>query len=298
MSFHHLKYLDDPKDPESARGYSDAEFQQLCDSIKGQPAPDLTDPITYERVRSGYLIPFYDFKPEGKRLAFGRFKAPYTGHSFENSDHGKIEAYSINQRLFNYMLYHAKDGRIYAGAQYLGNYGGWKHLANGLKSFFDQKNKVLTTSIRSQGYAFDKVYPKEIKLKVSKKSKSIDGKNVLTNQQLITLQKGADGQQFEQAARSGILSLMKKPLEQRGEELRKALKAAGLQEFSDYDIEDCVVVVDITGGSKSYHIFENGLRATKFYLNVELNEDGWPFMEPTRTEMKKAFKEHVLEEIG
>lgn len=298
VSFHHLKYLEDPQDRESSRGFSEGEFSELLAKIEGQIPPDMGDALVFERVRSGNIIPFYDFERHSKRCAFGRFKAPYTGHSFENSDHGKIEAKSVNQRLFNYMLYHTKDGRIFVGAQYLGTYGGWGHLANGLTGFFDQKNKILTTSIRSQGYAFDSVYPKEIKIKVSKKSKTIDGKNVLTNEQVISLQKGEDSDHFEKAARSGILSILKMPIADRNEELRKALKNAGLQEFDDFDIEDCVVIADVSNGSKSYHIFDNGLRATKFYLDVGLDPDGLPLMEPTRKEMRKVFKEQILAEIA
>lgn len=298
VSFHHLKYLEDPQDRDTSRGFTEAEFSELLKKIESQVPPDMGDPLIFERVRSGNIIPFYDFERRSKRCAFGRFKAPYTGHAFENSDHGKIEAKSVNQRLFNYMLYHTKDGRIFVGAQYLGTYGGWGHLANGLTGFFDQKNKVLTTSIRSQGYSFDNVYPKEIKITASKKSKTIDGKNVLTNEKIISLQKGADGADFEKAARSGILSILKLPIADRNEKLRQALKNAGLQEFDDYEIENCVVIADVANGSQSFHIFENGLRATKFYLDVTVDQDGLPLIDQTRREMRKVFKNQILAEIA
>lgn len=298
VSFHYLKYLDDPQDTDTARGFTEGEFEALLTSIADQAPLDLGEALILERVRSGNLIPFSDFHLDGKRCAFGRFKAPYSGHSFENSDKGKIEASSVNQRLFNFMLYHTNDGRIFAGAQYLGNYGGWGHLSNGLKGFFDQKNKIQSTSIRKQGNLFEHVYPKEIKITVSKKSESIDKKNILTQEQVITLRRGKDGQEFEKETRRSILSILTKPLDKRGDELRKVLQDSGLQEFDDYDIEDCVVVADIKNGTKRYHIFENGLQATRFALAVPLDNDGHPIIEPTRNAMKQVFIEQILPDLG
>lgn len=298
VSFHYLRYLDDPQDLDSARGFSSAEFETLVSQIESQVAPDMGDKLTFERVRSGNIIPFSDFHRNSARCIFGTFKAPYTSYSFDNSDKGKIEAGSVNQRKFNYMLYRLNDGRIFSGAQYLGNYGGWGHLANGIRGFFDQKNKVLSTSIRKQGVMFEDVFPREIIIRASKKSEKLDEKNFITQEKVLTLQRGENSQGFEDEARKSILSILKKPLEERGQELRKALITAGLQEFDDYQIDDCVVVADFQKGTKRYHIFENGLRATRFGLTVPLDSDGHPEMEPTRAAMKAVFQSQILEDLA
>ena len=94
------------------------------------------------------------------------------------------------------------------------------------------------------------------------------------------------------------MSILKLPIADRNEKLRQALKNAGLQEFDDYEIENCVVIADVANGSQSFHIFENGLRATKFYLDVTVDQDGLPLIDQTRREMRKVFKNQILAEIA
>lgn len=108
------------------------DFDELLRKIEAQPEPNLKDHNDFDGVKSGRIVPFLELEHINDRTFFGLFRSAYWGHSFENTEKGKIAAESLNLRNFCFLLYYSESGRIYLGCQYLGNYGDYGSLGKSL----------------------------------------------------------------------------------------------------------------------------------------------------------------------
>jgi len=296
VSFHYLLMKTTKEKEEITVPFSEKDFQKLSKNIRDQPKPDITDSEILAKVRYGSLIPFSDFK-EGKssRCVFGTFQAPYTGHSFDNSEKGKISADSVNQRKFHYLLYLSDSGRIYIGSQYLGNYGGYGALRDAILKFLPSKKGVQSHSFRTDHVDMAKVKPTEIKVNVAKKSKDIASNNVFQSNSMIAVKKSPSDENFEVDIKKNILNLKNKSIEKVKEGIAKHLSDAKLFDVADDDILDCTVVVQVNGRSKTIYMLEGGHFATRFALDATLNNDGHPKKKETREKMYDVLKNQIID---
>ncbi|GAB5480720.1 MAG: hypothetical protein Pars92KO_04770 [Parasphingorhabdus sp.] len=298
VSFH---YMVRPNKDKKADGYDEisvADFDGLCDVIEKQPKPDTTDPKTLERLRFGTLIPFANFKRMDARCVFGTFEAPYSGHSFKNSEKGKIEANSVNQRQFHYCLYLSGSGRLYVGSQYLGPYGSYLDLKLAIKRFMKNGSSLIDFAIRDDSLALSKVVPKEIQIDVSNASDEIHRDQVLGRKTAIVLKRDKKGGDFEAAARDRILPIFNSKSKDRAKELAKTLNDLGMFSVEEGEITDGKMVIEKGRGQQTIYLFEPLNFATKYNLDVPLNSDGHPKTKAVRKAIYKALEQNIIFNAG
>ncbi|WP_108810636.1 hypothetical protein [Sphingorhabdus sp. Alg231-15] len=297
VSFHYL-LRDNPDEDEGFLPFTQEDFDQLLSDIESQPEPDMGDPLVFDRVRLGALVPFLDMQRKSIRCVFGKFKAPYSGHSFDNSEKGKISAESVNQRIFNYILYLSNDGKLYVGAQYLGNYGGWLPLSLALKKMLGQPTKIASTSFRNDLIYLEGARPKELQVNIHRQPEKIAADPKLATRAMFALQRDEKGDTFEQDARSNLLPLLGQSRDKIRKKVLESLHKNGLTEINDEEIEKCVLIADVNGREKRFYFLDQINVATRFPIEVTLNEDGHPLTKPTREKMYALLEREIIEKLS
>jgi hypothetical protein len=298
VSFHYLMREGADGGDEEIKPFTQEDFENLLKSIAEQPMPDMTNQSTFERVRYGSLVPFSELKRKNARCAFGKFKAPYSGHSFENSEKGKITADSVNQRTFNYLLYLSNNGRIYVGAQYLGNYGGWLPLSGAIKKFLGQPSKIASASFRNELAYLEGASPKEIEVSIHRQPDKISADPSLVRKTKISFQREEKGDQFEQDTKDNLFPLFGKNSSTIKKELVKSLKKNGLTEISDDEITDCVMIAEVNGKEKRFYFLDQINIATRFPIDVSIDKDGHPDTDQTQDKMYKLLEKEIISKIA
>lgn len=298
VSFHHMMRRDDDPKSENLLPITQAEFEQLLDNIEHQAPVDMTDEDTKRRVRSGSLVPFFQFERRTSQLAFAKFEAAYSGHSFKNSDFGKIERDSINQREFNCLLYLSKGGRLFVGAQYLGAYGSYFDLRYAISRYLPNSSDVVDFVYRDDTFTLADVRPKEIQIDVTNASHKLHEDNVLGKRSAIVLKRTKKGDEWEKAAKKQIFPLFQSKAEDRAEKLAKTLNDLGLFSVEEGEILNGKMVLEVGKGQQTVYLFEPLNFATKFPLDVPLNKDGHPKVKPVRNAMEEVLKNQILKKLG
>lgn len=276
VSFHFIQRERGIGDNAQVRPITLEEFTALCENIESQPWPDADDIETKERLKSGTLIPLRNFSQLNERTAIGTFQTSYTGHAFHNTEKGKISADSLNQREFLYILYLSEDGRVFVGAQYLGNYGGYEALRWGITRHLRSREGIRSYSFRRETYDPRLIKPKAIKVNISPRVRD-DEDNVLTKRRVIVLERdGVGDEAFEDAARDQFLPIMNSDDPQKKETLIRLLSDNDLMSAADEDVSNCVMLAEVDGAEKRLHVIGDGMFATRFHLNVPYNIDGHP----------------------
>lgn len=298
VSFHYMVRRNTEEEDGDNLPLDQNEFEELLEKIESQPLIDVSDEETKRLVRMGKIVPFSKFKRENSQLAFAKFEAAYSGHSFKNSDFGKIERDSVNQREFNCLLYLTKTGRLVVGAQYLGNFGSYYDLRNGITRFLRKGSQVIDHSFRDDSLSVDDAKPKEIQIEVTKPATSLHADNVLANRRAIVLKRSRKGDDWEEAAKSKIWPIFQSKHENRAEKLAKTLNEIGLWSVENDELVNGKIVLDVGKGQKTVYLFEPFNFATRFPLDVPLNKDGHPKTKPVREAMAHVLKENVIKKLG
>lgn len=246
-------------------------------------------------MRVGTLVPFRNFERVNGRIARGTFQTSYSGHSFHNTEKGKISADSLNQREFQYLLYLSDDGKIFVGAQYLGNYGGYETLRWGLLRHFRSRVGVRSYSFRKEIYEPSLVKPKEIRINIAAKGRDYED-NALTKKRMVVLQRerGEDNA-FEDAARDTFLPIMASDGDTKKFQLAQLLTNNNLMSADDEEVMNCVMLADIDGREKRFHVMGDSHFATRFPLQVPYNSDGHPVYGPTASAIISTLQREIID---
>lgn len=240
-------------------------------------------------------VPIDHVEKIDNRTMFGSYKGIYTGHSFENTEKGKISADSANLRPFYFILYISESGRIYIGAQYLGMYGSYISLRDTLISFLDDKTYIVAKSFRMNYDSFEGVEPTEVRVRISQKDDEINKKNIFKNGMFVAFKKSGNGQEFSREIKRRLVPSFGSSRENVQKAISNMLRASELIDVSDDQIEDCTVVGEINGKKKTIYLIEEGSFATHFPLAVGINVDGHPEMEPTKKAMFDILSKKIIE---
>lgn len=287
VTFHHIS-------KSNGQSFTPEEFKKLRKKIKNFPVTDVTAPANVALMRGGSLVPLTDYKKIDDIRIFGAFHATYSGHSYENNEKGTIPARSINIRKFYYLLYLSKDGKIYIGAQYLGTFGGYGDILFAIKKLLPSDLSTKSTSIRSHSYMASNVTPKEIRLTVRRAAQKMGSKPSLIEKGVFSLQRTEKGSPFEQAVKNQIFPIFKLPLDRRKDALIAELSSSGIFEIDDDELSNCNIIVDVNGRQQTLYLFDDGVRATKFELSVELTSDGHPKLEQIQPLMLDILDKNII----
>lgn len=297
VSFHHLSRIDPEEEGEPQVAFTKDDFRKLVHEIKNQKVPNLAVKDELEAVRFGKIIPFSEVEERSSRLTFFKFTAPYSGHSFLNSEKGKISKESVNQRTFNAIIYLSDDGKIHVGAQYLGTYGGWTPLVTSLKRILGQPSSLKSVSYRNEMAYLDGAIPKELQVTINKQPKDIAGAGQRRTKFLFATQRIERGDHFENDTKQNIVPLYGQEPKKIRARLAEELVRNGLTEVTDADIEGCVLVAEIDGREKRFYFLDSNGFATKFPVDVGLDEDGHPVTDQVRTKMFDLLQSEIIAKL-
>ncbi|MGL1921325.1 MAG: hypothetical protein OCD03_09875 [Hyphomicrobiales bacterium] len=293
-SFHF--FLRKPSSPskDTIVPFSKIEFSQLVNAIKTRPKSNLKNANDLEALRFNGIVSLEQLKIINDRTVFGVFRAPYTGHAYENSEKGKISANSVSMRGFHYLLYHAEDGKIYLGSQYLGSYGGYGALSKTLKELFDTPKSITSHTFKLDSSYYENAQAKEVIVTFRRNPKIINSDNIFGNNSMIAVKKENRDDGFEDGVSKSLFPLIGKGSSDIKSALAELVNENVLFDVSDEDIQDCTILATINGKKKKIYMFENGSYATKFTLNVPLSSDGHPLYENTKDEMLSLLQHKIL----
>lgn len=293
-SFHYLYRTRKSGEDDVAFPFTPADYSQLFGKMQAQKPFDLTLEADVERLRSRKEAPFENLTLMNDRTITGTFRASYWGHGYDNTEKGRISADSVNLRPFHFVLYLSETGNIYIGSQYLGLFGGYNTLKDTLIGMLPDRKGVRSASFRLGASYYKNAEPKEIRVNVSNKATSVAGRSSLGGKMMIALTRSSKEDPLVDRVKKGIIPFFG----QRRSEIQQAV--AGLMnqsdiiEVSDDDILDCTVLADMNGKTTTIYMFDNGLRATRFRLEVEVDNDGHPENADTCNEILVALNEHVI----
>ena len=300
VSFHTIEKGIKSKDGQfTPHKFQPTEFAALIAKIESQPEPDLENPNDFDGVKFGWLIPFLDLELIDERTFFGKFSSAYWGHSFQNTEKGKIAANTLNLRDFCFLLYHSECGKIFLGCQYLGNYGDYGSLSRSLLKMTGLGVNVRSTSFVSEAEDYKNTIPQEVRVTLSSNSKSLASGNALGSGSTVAFKKSGKDDQFEITVKDHILSMVGQPVAAVKKQVAAMLNKNELFSVADDDIRDCSVTVrkKKSRSTKTVYLFGQTSRATRFHMNVDLDSDGWPILEKAKKSMLKKLQEEIISKV-
>lgn len=269
------------------------DFERFCESIKNLPKVNLDDEPTLDKLRAKQLCSIESLEILDERTSFGVFKAPYSGHAYENSEKGKISADSVSLRSFHFLMYLSESGRIYLGCQYLGLYGGYTPLILTLKSCVPHYHEIRSRSMfRNQTLTKDFEIV-EIQAEYSRKSKSIAEANSFGQRGVLLIRK-KDYPDFHEKIATRLMPSIDKSESEITKRVASLLSESEIISMEDDDIENCTIWIKADGKKKPLRLLEFSGHATKFPINVPINKDGHPVYEPTKRESLRILTEEII----
>ncbi len=209
VSFHFLSRVrKNEKKVSSVIPFSPQEFSGLFDKMKAQKSFDLSNDADIDRLRFREESPLSNLSLANARTITGTFRASYWGHAFDNTQKGRISSQSVNLRPFHFVLYLSESGRIYIGAQYLGQYGGYDYLRKTIVGMLAQGKEITSNSIRLGASYYKNAEPREIRVNIANKSKSLAGRSSLGGKMMIAFTRASKTDPLVDRVKSSIIPFL------------------------------------------------------------------------------------------
>lgn len=297
VSFHYLvrEKRVDGEAPEIVP-FTDGEFDAFCERLIAQPDVDLKDDETVKRIKTSLNAPVEKCEKVDDRTLFGRFRALYTGHAYENTDVGEIPDSSVSLRPFFFLAYLSESGRIYVGSQYLGAFGGYGKLERTLRTFLPStKDRVASISFRHDATSYRGAKPKELRVNFLRKPKEITGSPKFGQYGAMAFKRSSSkDEEFNATVSTKLLSKLGQPNAVLKKAIADMLVGNDLLALRDEDIEDCTVIATVNGKNRTINVIEAGHFATRFPLCIAEYIKGHPDREKTKAAMLKLLEEQIV----
>lgn len=295
-SFHYLvKGISNEEDPQNPveGGFSRAEFERVIARISDQRPLDESDAVVIANIKEGKDIPFSDHQEIRVDLHFGAFDGAYYGHRYRNNEVGAISAESLNLRGFHYLLAHLRDGKILVGVTYNGQFGDFLGIKSCLSHILRGNHTVKSRSITSISDEIGDGVPVELKLTYRKASDRPERRNLFGKVGVIAIKAADFGEQFgDEVAR--IAQNVTGDTQARRRSLARIVNQGNVIELDDDDIVGCSAVVRTNGRTSTVFLIGGNNMATKFRLNVQVDNEGIPARDQVRDEMLRVMRERVM----
>ncbi|PIO97056.1 hypothetical protein CJ014_22415 [Pleomorphomonas carboxyditropha] len=135
---------------------------------------------------------------------------------------------------------------------------------------------------------------KEVRISFSKNNPNIARGNVFQSGATIAFKKQSKDDGFEGVVAERLLPHIGRPMREVRAAVADLLRENELVAVADDEIMDCSVVAVVNGNRKVIHMIESGQFATKFDLDVRLNEDGHPLPVDAQREMMKVLTDDII----
>lgn len=272
------------------------EFDGVYKTLVDAKKLDIEDEDTLNRVRSKSVAPVTKLERVSPREICGTYLSSYFGHSFQNTEKGKISANSVNLRPFFFYLYLSKSGRIYIASQYLGNYGGYLQIRNTVHAGLGGSNQIEFKTFNVANLGLSNAEIKNVTVAFSRKSSSSVEGNAFGRQAAFTVTPGADQEGF----RDSVLDALSKGAKGKEEKsIRSALtgllKDGDLVELNDEDIDSCKLLIkEGKRKPRTLYLISGYNYATKFPLDVDKNGDGHPKYGPLKPSVRDILMNEII----
>ena len=295
VSFHYLARVGEANGNEPTYiPFTPEQFSDLSEKLLKLTPLDLSDEKVRDRIRYKNIVPIDKVSKVDERTIFGLYKGSYWGHAYENTDAGQISADSISLRPFYFVLYLSDSGRIYIGAQYLGQFGSYGGLRNTICAMLPSHDDIEAFSFRSDSSAFGEMAPKEVRVHISKKSSEISSDVGFHPGVIVSFKKKDRKDDFEGEVKRRLLPFLGSSKDKVQKAVTDMLKAGHLTSVNDADIEDCTVIGEVNGQRKTIYLIQRGAYASHFPINVTFNIDGHPEPLPTRKAMVELLQKQII----
>ena len=294
-TFHYLtrQYENEDGEIESV-GFSEDDFEQLTKSLEKMPKLDLEDELVRDQLRFKKIVPIQNIERIDKNTAFGMYKGSYWGHSFDNTDVGKIPADSISLRPFYFLLYRSDSGRIYVGVQYLAQFGNYGALKTTLQDLLGEKKSILAHSFRRDSISAGDLKAKEIIVNVSRRAERLDEKNGYGQNAMISFSGLTGDQETQKQLKNKVLPTLGSKREKIQKAVAKWLNDSELADVNDDEIQGCRILVDQNGDSRTIRFLGGGVYPSQYPLSVSLNQDGHPTANSAKKSMIAVLEDNIL----
>lgn len=297
-SFHYLIRLKKTGDDELVIPFTTTDFAALFVTMKAQKPFDISKETDIERLRSRKEAPLENLELVNLRTITGTFKASYTGHGYDNTEKGRISAESVNLRPFHFVLYLAESGRIYVGSQYLGLFGGYGILRKTISNMLPDNSGVRSLSFRLGASYYKNAEPREIRVNVANRATSIAGRSQLGGRMMIALTRSNKDDPLVDRVKKGVIPFFGRAQRDIQHAVAGLMNQSDVIAIDDDDVIDCTVLADMNGKTTTIYMFDNGIHATRFKLDVMVDEDGHPAHADTCNEILNALNDHIISVIA
>ncbi|MRG56375.1 hypothetical protein GF108_12380 [Phyllobacterium sp. SYP-B3895] len=293
-SFHYLTRTKKDGEREMLIPFTAEEFNGLFDKMASQKPIDLSDEKEVDRLRFRAEVPLVNVKRADARTITGTFKASYWGHAYDNTVKGRIPAISVNLRPFHFLIYLSESGRIYIGSQYLGLFGGYESLKKTLVDMLPNRKQVRSRSFRLGAAYYRNAEPREIRVNVANKSTSLAGRSSVRGKMTIALSRASKSDPLVEKVKTSILPFFGGKQSQIQRAVADLMNESDIIEIDDEDIVDCTVLAEMNGKTRTIHMFETGHHASKFSLDVPVDEEGHPANDQTCKAIVAVLRDQVI----
>lgn len=271
------------------------EFTAAMAELMAMPPVDTSTQAAVDKIRFAPTAPVQNVQKIDNNLYFGKYKAVYSGHAYENTARGLIPHDSASLRTFSFLVYRSHaSGRIYVATQYLGQFGDYVGLARTIKDSFANKKGLESHSIRSVSNSFQQVKAKEVVVDYMRQPDKISKSNAFGKRATVVIKSTGDGTEFQEEARKRLFGLLGGPIEAVKKEVAKILKEDQLISISDADIINCTVLADVNGAEKRYYFINDNSFATHFNLGVSPGLDGHPDEDQVKKQMLALLQNEII----
>jgi hypothetical protein len=296
VSFHYLtKATPDENDPDNPieSGFTDAEYQRLIDRISNENALDVSDPNVIEEIKRGHDLPFDDHEIIDGHLHFGRFEGAYYGQRYRNNQLGVVSADSLNLRSFYYLVTRLRDGKILIGVTYHGQFGDYEGISKCFMHILRGNYRILSRTLRSIAGEIGNGIPVELKLTYRKINDRPERRNLFGRSGVIAIKNTDFGDDFADQV-TQVSRQVRGDVRQRKSILSELINNGELLELNDDEIVGCTAIVRENGRYRTIYLLGENNFATKFPLDVSVDEDGLAPSNEVREETIRVLREIIM----
>lgn len=295
VSFHYLvRMVGNGEKGAVPVAFTSSDFDALFAAIQAKAPFDPDDEEAADRIRYRSDAPMENVIRVDDRTIFGTYKGSYWGHAYDNTMRGRIPAESISLRPFHFLLYLSKSGRIYVASQYLGQFGGYSALQRTISDLMPGSGFIMPHSVRLDGASYKNAQAKEVKVTFAEKPASLAAPNKLTSAGMIAFRKMSKEDGFEAEVAKKLFPFLGRPKNEMRKAIAVMLNESSLMEVSESDIIDCTVLAKVNGGTKTIYMLEGGNFATKFHIDVKVDDDGHPEYAQTKSAILDVLREEII----
>ena len=293
-TFHYLvRHKTVSKNKVEPTGFTQAQFDDLVDSLQKLPDVDLKDEQTLDRVRFRNLVPIENVNKVDDVTAFGLYRAAYWGHSYQNTSVGKIPADSVSLRPFFFCLYLSTSGRIYIGVQYLAQFGSYEGLKRTILSLLHDDD-IVAHSFRRDTVGLDRVVAREVRVNISRRPGGLDQKGGFGKKAVVTFSAIRGDQEMQNQVNDKLVPVLGTERGAVQKAVAQMLRDSELTDVADDEIDGCTIVAEVNGRPKTIQFIGSGMYPSQYPLDVGFDHDGHPTRETAERSMLHILEENIL----